>query len=97
MSPALVGVELACGAEAEAVAAAALESGDDVRVTRLPALVLVEAPGRLQIDPELVRRHLGRADWEVDDLQLIMASYFGFIGRWDRGGVTLEWQGPAGE
>jgi MmoB/DmpM family protein len=97
MTPALVGVELACGAEADAVAAAALESGSDVRVTRLPALVLVEAPGRLEIDPERVRSHLGRADWEVDDLQLIMASYFGFIGRWDSGGVTLEWLGPATE
>ena len=33
---------------------------------------------------------LGR-DWGVDDLQVIMASYFGFISRWEPDGVVLEW------
>ncbi|MGH9004970.1 MAG: MmoB/DmpM family protein [Acidimicrobiia bacterium] len=37
-----------------------------------------------------MQEHLGR-DWGVDDLQVIMASYFGFISRWEPDGVVLEW------
>jgi len=86
----LVGVELTLGDEAEAVAEAVAETDPDAVVTRLPAVITVESPGRLEIDPARVREHLGR-DWGVDDLQVIMASYFGFISRWEPDGVVLEW------
>ena len=86
----LVGVELTLGEEAEAVAEAVAETDPDAVVTRLPAVLMVEAPGRLEIDPARVREYLGR-DWSVDDLQVIMASYFGFISRWEPDGVVLEW------
>jgi hypothetical protein len=86
----LVGIELVPGEDADAVAASAAEMTPGVRITRQPAVVLVEAPERLEIDPDRVAAHLGR-DWSVDDLQIIMASYFGFIGRWDAEGVVLEW------
>jgi len=85
-----VGVELTLGDEAEAVAEAVLETDADAVVTRLPAVLMVESPGRLEIDPARVREHLGR-EWSVDDLQVIMASYFGFISRWEPDGVVLEW------
>ena len=90
MSSNLVGVELTLGDEAEAVAEAVAEVDPDAIVTRLPAVLMVEAPGRLEIDPARVREYLGR-DWGVDDLQVIMASYFGFISRWEPDGVVLEW------
>jgi phenol hydroxylase P2 protein len=86
----LVGVELTLGEEAEAVAEAVTEVDPDAIVTRLPAVLMVEAPRRLEIDPVRVREYLGR-DWSVDDLQVIMASYFGFISRWEPDGVVLEW------
>ena len=86
----LVGVELTLGDEADAVAEAVSEVDPDAVITRLPAVLLVEAPGRLEIDPVRVREYLGR-DWSVDDLQVIMASYFGFISRWEPDGVVLEW------
>ncbi len=86
----LVGMELMLGEEADAVVAAASELNPDVSVTHLPAVVMIEAPGRLEIDPARVRDHLGR-DWGPDDLQVIMASYFGFIRRWEDDGVVLEW------
>ena len=86
----LVGVELSLGDEADAVAEAVSEVDPDAVITRLPAVLLVEAPGRLEIDPARVREYLGR-DWSVDDLQVIMASYFGFISRWEPDGVILEW------
>lgn len=85
-----VGVELTLGEEAEAVAEAVAETDPDAVITRLPAVLMVESPGRLEIDPARVREHLGR-DWSVDDLQVIMASYFGFISRWEPDGVVLEW------
>jgi hypothetical protein len=90
-----VGVELTLGDEAEAVAEAVSETDPDAVVTRSPAVLMVEAPGRLEIDPARVREHLGR-DWGVDDLQVIMASYFGFIRRWEPDGVVLEWIQAAG-
>jgi phenol/toluene 2-monooxygenase (NADH) P2/A2 len=90
MTANLVGVELTPGDEADAVADAVAAMDPDAVITRLPAVVLVEAPGRLEIDPVQVREYLGR-DWGVDDLQVIMASYFGFISRWEPDGVVLEW------
>lgn len=86
----LVGVELSLGDEAEAVAEAVSEVDPEAVITRLPAVLMVESPGRLEIDPARVSEHLGR-HWGVDDLQVIMASYFGFISRWERDGVVLEW------
>jgi hypothetical protein len=85
-----VGVELTLGDEAEAVADSVSETDPDAVVTRTAAVIVVETPGRLEIDPVRVREYLGR-DWTVDDLQVIMASYFGFISRWEPDGVVLEW------
>jgi hypothetical protein len=91
-----VGVELTLGEEAEAVAEAVAETDPDAVITRGAAVIMVESPGRLEIDPARVREHLGR-DWGVDDLQVIMASYFGFIRRWEPDGVVLEWTRAAEE
>jgi phenol/toluene 2-monooxygenase (NADH) P2/A2 len=87
----LVGVELLPGAEAEAIVEAAQEEQDDLVVTRNAAVVIVSAPNRLEIDPAKVREHLGRDDWSGPDIQVIMASYFGFITQLDDERITLEW------
>ena len=95
--PALVGLELIPGAEADAVAEAAAD-GQDVSVRRHAAVLVVESPGRLEIESRRIAEALGR-EWATDDLQVIMASYFGFITRWDDDGVTLSWSDgrPAGD
>ena len=87
----LVGMELMPGAEAEAVVEAALEAQDNVVIDRNAAVVIVSAPGRLEIDPAVVRAHLGRDDWAGPDIQVIMASYFGFISQLDDERIVLEW------
>jgi MmoB/DmpM family len=87
----LVGIELLPGDEAEAVALAAQEAQDTVVVDRNAAVVIVSAPGRLEIEPAAVRAHLGRDDWAGPDIQVIMASYFGFISQLDDERIVLEW------
>jgi phenol hydroxylase P2 protein len=87
----LVGMELMLGDEAEAIVEAAYESQDNIVVDRNAAVVIVSAPGRLEIDPAVVRGHLGRDDWEGPDIQVIMASYFGFIKQLDDERIVLEW------
>jgi hypothetical protein len=89
----LVGIELLPGDEAEAVLAAAEETNEEIVVERNAAVLIVQGRGRLHIDPALVREHLGRDDWAADDLQVIMASYFGFITQIDEDGIVLEWLG----
>lgn len=87
----LVGIELLPGAEAEAIVEAAQDEQDDVVITRNAAVVIVSAPGRLEITGERVRYHLGRDDWECHEIQVIMASYFGFISHLDDERIVLEW------
>jgi hypothetical protein len=90
-----VGIELLPGAEAEAVVDAALELDQGAVIKRDPAVVVVSAPGRLEIDPVLVREHLGRDDWAGPDIQVIMSSYWGFISQLDEERIIIEWLGSA--
>jgi phenol hydroxylase P2 protein len=87
----LVGIELMPGDEAEAIVLAAQEAQDTVVVDRNAAVIIVSAPGRLEIDPAVVREHLGRDDWAGSDIQVIMASYFGFIRQLDDERIVIEW------
>ena len=87
----LVGIELMPGDEAEAVALAAQDAQEAVVIDRNAAVVIVSAPGRLEIEPSVVREHLGRDDWAGPDIQVIMASYFGFISQLDDERIVLEW------
>jgi hypothetical protein len=90
-----VGIELLPGAEADAVVEAALELDQGAVIERAPAVVIVSAPGRLEIDPALVREHLGRDDWAGPDIQVIMSSYWGFISQLDEERIIIEWLGSA--
>jgi hypothetical protein len=91
----MVGIELLPGAEAEAVMEAALELNEGVVVDHAPAVVIISAPGRLVIDPAVVREHLGRDDWAGPDIQVIMSSYWGFISQLDEESIVIEWLGSA--
>jgi hypothetical protein len=93
---AMVGIELLPGAEADAVTEAALELDQGAVISRDPAVVVVSAPGRLEIDPVLVREHLGRDDWAGPDIQVIMSSYWGFISQLDEERIVIEWLGKDG-
>ncbi len=86
----LVGVELTPGEEAEAVGAACCDADENVSARAMPAAIYIEAPDRLEIRMDEVSEHLGR-DFTADDLQMIMASYFGVIDQWDDEAVVLCW------
>ena len=92
----MVGIELLPGAEAEAVMEAALELNEGVQVDQAPAVLIISAPGRLVIDPGVVREHLGRDDWAGPDIQVIMSSYWGFISQLDEELIVIEWLGKDG-
>lgn len=92
----LVGIELMPGPEAEAVVEAAREDNPDVIIEQNAAVIMVSAPGRLVIDPAVVRAHLGHDDWAGPDIQVIMASYFGFISQLDEDRIVLEWLSKGG-
>lgn len=87
----LVGIELMPGPEADAVVEAAREANPDLVLDHNAAVVIVSAPGRMEIDPAAVRAHLGHDNWTGPDLQIIMASYFGFISQFDDERIVLEW------
>ncbi len=91
-----VGIELLPGAEAEAVMEAALELNEGVKVDQAPAVLIISAPGRLVIDPAVVREHLGRDDWAGPDIQVIMSSYWGYISQLDDELIVIEWLGKDG-
>jgi phenol hydroxylase P2 protein len=88
-------MELVGGEEAEAIAAAAVAADPSVVVRRDAAVTYVESPGRLEISPASVAEQLGRP-WGADDLQVILASYFGYIDQWDDDLVVLRWLEDSG-
>ena len=92
----LVGMELMPGPEADAVVEAAREDNPGVIISQNAAVIIIEAPGRLVIDPAVVRAHLGHDDWAGPDIQVIMASYFGFISQLDEDRIVLEWLSKGG-
>lgn len=50
----------------------------------------VKCPGRLVLRRETVEECLGR-DWDMDGIQIYMASYFGFIEDWDEDHLIISW------
>lgn len=92
----MVGIELLPGAEADAVMEAALELNEGAVIEHAPAVLIISAPGRLVIDPAVVREHLGRDDWAGPDIQVIMSSYWGFISQLDEERIVIEWLGKDG-
>ncbi|MGN6606086.1 MAG: MmoB/DmpM family protein [Jatrophihabitans sp.] len=80
------------------------ESGDDIRqivaaieqdnpqarVSYLPGIVTITAPGELVINRESVETRLGR-EWETYEFQLAIVSYIGHIRDWDDDRIVVSW------
>lgn len=62
----------------------------DCKVTHIPGLVRISAPGKLVIDRESVESKLGR-EWETHEFQLAIVSYFGHIKDWDDDQIVIQW------
>jgi phenol hydroxylase P2 protein len=87
---AYVGLDLdsSGGDVVEAIITAAIEDNEGVEVEDYITFKKVKAPERLIIRKESVEEHLGR-DWSLDELQIFMASYFGFIEEQDEDEALL--------
>ncbi|MDP4106280.1 MAG: MmoB/DmpM family protein [Bacillota bacterium] len=90
---AYVGIDLdtSGGSVATAIIAAIEEDNEGVIVEDFSVYKKVKVPGKLVVNRESVEEHLG-ADFEMDQLHLVMSSYFGFITDWDEEHLIIEWE-----
>jgi phenol/toluene 2-monooxygenase (NADH) P2/A2 len=90
---AYVGIDLdtSGGNVATAIIAAIEEDNEGVVVEDFSVYKKVKVPGKLVLNRETVEEHLG-ADFEMDQIHLVMSSYFGFITDWDEEHLTIEWE-----
>lgn len=72
-------MELMKGEVADAVLETVLEMNEDVKISDLPGYIIIEVPGRVEVDAELVREHLGKDDWTMNDLNEVMHAFAGQI------------------
>ncbi len=68
---------------------AIVEDNPDATVRRYPAMVSIEAPGRLRVLRESVSSRIGR-EWDPQELQLSMISIAGNVVETDDE-FTLQW------
>ncbi|MDP4103649.1 MAG: MmoB/DmpM family protein [Bacillota bacterium] len=85
-----VALDLNCGEVTEAIIEAIELDNENVVVTRLPERIKVEVLNKLVINRETVEDCLDE-NWQTKDLQLIVQSYFGFLGDWDDNHIVLQW------
>lgn len=86
-----VGIDLTNSDTTEAVVEAIEQDNEQVKITRFPGYVKVEAVDQLMINRETVAECLGE-NWETEGLQLIVTSYYGFIGEWDDDQIIIRWE-----
>jgi phenol hydroxylase P2 protein len=75
--------------ETRAIVAAITAFNPSASITEYPAMVKVDAPGKLVISRERVSEELGR-DWNIQELQLNLVSLSGNIDETDDA-FTLQW------
>lgn len=85
-----VALDLNCGEVTEAIIEAIELDNEKVVVTRLPEKIKVEVLNKLVINRETVEDCLDE-NWQTKDLQLIVQSYYGFLGDWDDNHIVLQW------
>lgn len=85
-----VGLDLTNGIETEAIIEAIQQDNGDLKITRFPGYVKVEALNKLVINRATVEECLGD-DWNTEDLQLVVTSYYGFMGEWDDDRIIVQW------
>lgn len=87
----LVGIDLQGSEEAEAIVGAVVALHPDAAVRRSPGLLRIELPDRLEIRRELVEERL-RREWDTQELNLSIVSFFGEIEEWDEDRIIIAWK-----
>jgi phenol/toluene 2-monooxygenase (NADH) P2/A2 len=86
-----VGVDLQeFGEDVRGVLTAIERDNPAAQIKHLPGLIKVSAPSRLVIRRETVEQALGR-EWDTQELQLWIVSYFGHIGQYDDDEIVISW------
>jgi len=75
--------------EAQPIIEAIIEDNPEVTVRRYPAMVRMEAPGRITVRRESVSKRMGR-DWDPQELHLTLISIGGSVYETDDE-FTLQW------
>jgi phenol hydroxylase P2 protein len=90
---AYVGMDLdtSGGNVATAIISAIEEDNEGVIVEDFSVYKKVKVPGKLVLNRGTVEEQLG-AEFEMDQLHLVMSSYFGFITDWDEEQLIIEWE-----
>ncbi|WP_256241633.1 MmoB/DmpM family protein [Bacillus sp. V3B] len=90
---AYVGMDLdtSGGSLVTAIIAAIQEDNEGVVVEDYMVYKKVKVPGKLVLNRETVEEHLG-ADFDMDQVHMVMSSCFGFITDWDEEQLTIEWE-----
>ncbi|MCL6625362.1 MmoB/DmpM family protein [Alicyclobacillus shizuokensis] len=78
------------GAVTDAVVEAIQQDNPGVELVDFNIYVKVKAPQRMIIRRQLVEDILGR-NWDLQELHMVMASYFGFIEEWDEEKLVIRW------
>lgn len=87
----MVGVDMKDDLVGEAIAAAIAEANSGCEIMRLPGLVKIKSPNRMIIDRKTVEKHLKR-DWDTEEFNLSIVSYFGDIIEWDDEKIVISWR-----
>lgn len=66
----------------------------DLRITRMPGVVKLQAPGRLEVNRASVEERLGRS-WETGEFQMAIVTLAGNISHWDEDQIVISWGRPA--
>jgi phenol/toluene 2-monooxygenase (NADH) P2/A2 len=90
---AYVGMDLdtSGGSVVTAIIAAIEEDNEGVIVEDFSVYKKVKVPGKLVLNRETVEEQLG-ADFEMDQIHIVMSSCFGFITDWDEEHLIIEWE-----
>lgn len=86
-------ISLVSNDTSRSIVEAIVADNPEASVAEYPAMVKIDAPGRLVIRRESVEERLGR-DWDVQELHLNLISLSGNIDETDEA-FTLEWRGRA--
>jgi phenol/toluene 2-monooxygenase (NADH) P2/A2 len=85
-----VALDLNNGEVTEAIIEAIELDNENVVITRLPEKIKVEVLNKLVINRETVEDCLD-GNWQTKDLQIVVRSYYGFLGDWDEDHIILQW------
>jgi phenol/toluene 2-monooxygenase (NADH) P2/A2 len=86
-----VGLDLSNSDTTEAIIEAIEQDNENVKITRFPGYIKAEAINKLVINKDTVEEMLGEK-WETEDLQLVVTSYYGFMGEWDDEQIIIQWE-----